>query len=307
LSGSDIENLLDEAMQVSGFGFRAVPFGRALELEADLAARLAGGDLDPSFVRERLASFRFGPPESLVQARSLMIVSMPQPIVEAGFQWKGLEWKIPIPPTYDTAPDREVRRILTEILGSRGWKTLPVRVPEKLLAVRTGLMQYGRNNIAYLPGRGSGHRLAAFASDWPCPDGEWREPVLMERCGRCAACVDACPTGAIDRTRFLLHAEKCLTFHNERAVPIPETLAPAVHHCLFGCLRCQTVCPENGPKNMPRKPGLRLTREETEQLISEVPAEAIPDALRGKIEMLCAEEDFSLMRRNLRLLLGTGP
>lgn len=52
-----------------------------------------------------------------------------------------------------------------------------------------------------------------------------------------AACLIECPTGAIGKDRFLLHAERRLVFHNERpaGVPFPDWIDPAWHNALFGC------------------------------------------------------------------------
>ena len=94
---------------------------------------------------------------------------------------------------------------------------------------------------------GSFIQLVAFFSDLPCPEDTWREPVMLERCQKCKACVNNCPTGAIPTDRFLLHAERCLVFFNERPpeYPFPEWVAPSAHNSLIGCMTCQQVCPEN--------------------------------------------------------------
>ena len=118
-------------------------------------------------------------------------------------------------------------------------------MPEKLLAVRSGLARYGKNNITYVPGMGSLHRLAVFVSDLPCVEDNWGEVKTLKTCDGCTACMDACPTGAIVSDRFLIHAERCITFHNERIEEFPEWLDSSWHNCLVGCLRCQWVCPEN--------------------------------------------------------------
>ena len=86
--------------------------------------------------------------------------------------------------------------------------------------------------------------MGAF-SDLPCDGDPWREPKALERCESCVACLRNCPTGAITRDRFLLRAERCLTYHNEAAGDFPGWIDPSWHHCLIGCLRCQTACPEN--------------------------------------------------------------
>jgi len=91
----------------------------------------------------------------------------------------------------------------------------------KFLAVRSGLARYGRNNITYVDGMGSLYRLSAFLSDLPYSGDCWTEPQMHDRCDDCSACIRACPTDAIPQHRFLLHSERCITFHNETRGPFP--------------------------------------------------------------------------------------
>ena len=55
----------------------------------------------------------------------------------------------------------------------------------------------------------------------------------------------ACPTDAIRSDRFLVYAERCITFHNERPRDFPQWLDPSWHYSLVGYMICQNVCPIN--------------------------------------------------------------
>ena len=70
-------------------------------------------------------------------------------------------------------------------------------MPWKLLAVRSGLAQYGKNNITFIQGLGSFYRLVAFISDLPCAEDNWGEFKSLDDCRNCDACTKACPSGAI--------------------------------------------------------------------------------------------------------------
>ncbi len=110
-------------------------------------------------------------------------------------------------------------------------------LPLKLLAVQSGLGRYGRNNVCYVPGMGSFFQLAAYYSNMQARTDFWQEPKAMPICENCHACHLNCPTRAISNDRFLLNAEKCLVFHNEKRgnIPFADWIDPSWHNCLIGC------------------------------------------------------------------------
>jgi epoxyqueuosine reductase len=117
-------------------------------------------------------------------------------------------------------------------------------VLERGLAFTSGIGFFGKNNMLIIPGYGSYFYLAEIFSTAPL---EFPHVTPMQnQCGSCTLCVDACPTGALEKP-FSLDASRCLSYLSiEYKGELPGTLAPKMGRCFFGCDRCQEACPFNG-------------------------------------------------------------
>lgn len=304
---SDMHHVLVSELAERGYPARIVSTRHLRELEDEINAARSDGRLDPHFYQERLTWFRFHPPETLPQAESLVIVAVPRPQMEAMFTWRGKVISLILPPTYTDYKKvaQRMEALIGEILQPAGFRVATTHLPLKLLAVRSGLGAYGRNNICYVPGMGSFLQLVGLYSDLPCGEDSWQEPRMMEACERCFACTHRCPTAAIPADRFLLRAERCLSFHNERpaSVPFPSWIDPSWHNCLEGCMHCQLVCPENRGVRDWVEGREAFSEEETSLLLEGASQDRLPPATVAKLERLDILGDAEILPRNLGVFL----
>ena len=111
---------------------------------------------------------------------------------------------------------------------------------ERHFAWKAGLGFIGKNGLLIHPGFGSYLFLGAILTDMELEDAT----PLPDGCGDCALCMKGCPTGAFVAPR-VLNAGRCLsTWTIEFRGAFPMEAPPLVGH-LFGCDRCQEVCPYN--------------------------------------------------------------
>ncbi len=297
-----------ESLAKIGCKFKVVSTRRLTDLQSEIECRLDKRQFDEEFAKDYMHRFQFTPPQELQNAKSLIVVAMPRPPTRATFDWRGKKQTCTLPPTY-TAYDQKrlnVEKLVGEAVGAGGYRIATSNLPLKLLAARSGLVEYGKNNLAYVEGMGSFMRLTAVYSDMPSGSDEWHQPKTMDSCRNCNLCGHACPTGAISGDRLMLHAERCLTYHNEKAgsIPFPYWVKAEWHNCIVGCIRCQAVCPKNKPFLEKFGESAEFTEEETELLLAGTPTEKMPSATLEKMRLLCLTDYYNEMPRNLSALLN---
>lgn len=120
---------------------------------------------------------------------------------------------------------------------------------ERALARRAGLGFIGKNGLLIHPQFGSYLFLGEILTDLELPSGQ----IVADGCGGCSKCIKACPVKAFAAPR-ILDAGKCIsTWTIEHQGPFPPE-APPLHGHLFGCDRCQEVCPYNRKAPLSNEP-----------------------------------------------------
>jgi epoxyqueuosine reductase len=287
-----------------------VPIHRLQNLRQDIEALKGRADLN-NFQRYIINDlYSLDVPETDFEIRSILLVAAPSPsTINLLFTRAGKRIPVLLPASYaDKAKSpARIEDYLKAFLNPRGYHIrYAPQLPHKLLAVRSGLGRYGRNNICYVEGMGSFLNLAPYFSDIPCMEDAWQDIRQMDRCNTCRACLQNCPTAAIMPTRFLINNERCLTYFNEAGAEwdFPEWIDPSSHHTLYGCLRCQTVCPINEPYLKPKKDPVEFSEEETAFLLEGKPFELFPENLKQKVQTLDMMSYLGAIPRNLRVLFN---
>lgn len=124
---------------------------------------------------------------------------------------------------------------------------VPWNVPHRISAARAGVGSFGKNNFLYA-NRSNGR------SSWVIPvvvtvDAEFEPdaPTDTVTCPKWCknACIAACPTGALKGPRKL-EPMRCISFLTYLAREItPLDLREPMGTWVYGCDRCQNVCPRN--------------------------------------------------------------
>ena len=114
-------------------------------------------------------------------------------------------------------------------------------VLEKAWASKSGLGWVGKNGLLITHKKGSFQFISELIINLELePDG-----ATTDHCGNCTACIDACPTDAIESPK-IINGSKCISYLTiELKNEIPVEFKNKMEDWVFGCDICQDVCPWN--------------------------------------------------------------
>jgi epoxyqueuosine reductase len=114
-------------------------------------------------------------------------------------------------------------------------------VLERAWAKKSGLGWIGKNGNLIVNKKGSFHFISELIIDLELEvDGS-----TTDHCGSCTACIDACPTEAIE-SPYIINGSKCISYLTiELKNEIPNQFKGKMDNWAFGCDVCQDVCPWN--------------------------------------------------------------
>jgi epoxyqueuosine reductase len=114
-------------------------------------------------------------------------------------------------------------------------------VMEKVWAARAGIGWVGKHTNVITKKFGSWVFLGEILID---AELEYDTPML-DHCGTCTACLDACPTQAIIQP-YVLDTNKCISYLTiEHRGELPKEIVSNFQNWIYGCDICQDVCPWN--------------------------------------------------------------
>lgn len=136
------------------------------------------------------------------------------------------------------------------------------RLVDRAAAVRAGVGWWGKNTMVLSPRSGPWLLLGSVVTDAPL---EVSQPMVRD-CGTCAACLPACPTGALVAPG-VLDARRCLAYWAQASGPIPLELREAMGDRIYGCDDCLEACPP-GHRIVDSHSDLRTGRHDLVRLLA---------------------------------------
>lgn len=178
-------------------------------------------------------------------------------------------------------------------------------VLEVELARRAQLGWRGKHTLLVGRRLGSFFFLGEIFTDLPLPI-DAPQPAA-NHCGRCTACLRACPTGAI-LAPYRLDARRCISYLTiEHAGEIPAELRPAIGNRIYGCDDCQLACPWNRFAQRTREADFAPRHGLDAASLCQLAAWSEDDFRQRMAGSAIARIGFERWQRNLAVALANAP
>lgn len=166
-------------------------------------------------------------------------------------------------------------RVIQEEVGEVGGRVFVDSAPvlDKAWAQKSGLGWMGKHSNILNREMGSFFFIAELIIDLEL---EYDHPI-KDYCGTCTACIDACPTDAIEAP-YQVNGSRCISYFTiELKEAIPSEVKGQFENWAFGCDICQDVCPwnrfskpHNEPLFQPHPDLLKMSASEWHEITEEV-------------------------------------
>ena len=200
---------------------------------------------------------------------------------------------------------QELADRITGEIGPFGYRVFSDSAPvlEVALAAKSGIGWRGKHTLL-LTREGSYFFLGEIYTDLPLPV----TPATTAHCGSCAACIAACPTGAIVGP-YELDARRCISYLTiELDGAIPLELRPLVGNRIYGCDDCQLVCPWNRFATAAALPDLAFVRNRLDDTsLAELFAWTRDDFMQRMQGSAIRRIGYEQWLRNIAVALGNAP
>jgi epoxyqueuosine reductase len=114
-------------------------------------------------------------------------------------------------------------------------------VLDKAWAAKSGIGWIGKNSNLITQKVGSFYFIAELIIDLELE----YDTITSDHCGTCTACIDSCPTQAIE-SPYVVNGSKCISYYTiELKDNLPIEMKGKFDDWAFGCDVCQDVCPWN--------------------------------------------------------------
>ncbi len=293
---------LEELAFESNDRLKVIPVERLIDLENIIKEFRNTESLNgfQKWIVDKLYDFKI--PDKNFSVNSIILVAIGHPFyANVSFQRKDYEKR-----TFHclVRPDfKKTGNYLNKFASENGFSVVHAdNLPLKRLGVHSGLAEYGRNNITYVDGFGSNFSYDAYFSDMLCEEDTWGGLKTAEICNNCGLCIKRCPTNAIREDRFLIDNQRCLSYFNEVPGEFPTWLPANIHHTLYDCLICQSICPMNESQIGRITENISFDERETDMLLEGIPIDSFPEDLKSKVFALGIDDWYDSIPRNLKIL-----